>query len=97
MRGSYAKTEIMKKLLATFEGSFLYDNGKELRIPFIEDGETIQIKVALTCAKVNVEPENIKTLALESTSTVPNIPEGTFDMTNDEKKDVIDIIEKLNL
>ena len=94
-KGSYAKAEIMKKLLATFEGSFLYDDGKELRIPFIEDGETIQIKVALTCAKVNVEPETTKTLVPES--TVPNIPKGTFDMTNDEKKDVIDIIEKLNL
>ena len=34
--------------------SFTYD--KEIRIPFQEDGEEIQLKCVLTCAKVSVEP-----------------------------------------
>jgi hypothetical protein len=51
-KGSLAKESITKKILETFDGSFPYD--KEIRIPFIENGEEVQIKVTLTCAKANV-------------------------------------------
>lgn len=53
-RGAEAKAIVTKKILSTFEGSFLYNDGKEIRIPMGENGETVQIKVALTCAKENV-------------------------------------------
>lgn len=49
-KGSIAKSDIFKKILDTFDGSFM--NGeKELRIPWIENGEKLEIKVALTAAK----------------------------------------------
>lgn len=54
-RGAEAKANVSKQILAAFEGSFLYNDGKEIRIPMIENGEQVQIKVALTCAKENVE------------------------------------------
>ena len=57
-RGSLAKATITEKILSTFDGSFLYNDGKEIRIPIIENGEVIQIKVALTAAKTNVNVEN---------------------------------------
>lgn len=53
-KGSQAKQDITNKLLETFEGSFLYNDGKEIRIPAMEDGMEVQIKVTLTCAKTNV-------------------------------------------
>lgn len=49
-KGATEKEIITNKILETFEGSFLYNGGKEIRIP-IND---VQIKVALTCAKENV-------------------------------------------
>ena len=49
-KGQIAKQEITKKILETFEGSFLYDGGKEIRIPIIEEGNLVQVKVTLTCA-----------------------------------------------
>lgn len=55
-RGSIVKKEITDKILEVFPKSFLYNNGKEIRICGIEDGEEIQVKVTLTAAKVNVEP-----------------------------------------
>lgn len=55
-RGQIAKTEIIDILLKTFDGAFLYNDGKEVRIPKTEDGEQIQIKITLTCAKDNVIP-----------------------------------------
>lgn len=55
-RGSQFKKEILNKMLEVFPNSFLYNDEKELRICGQEDGEEIQLKCVLTCAKVNVEP-----------------------------------------
>ena len=52
-RGSESKNIITAKLLETFAGSFIYD--KNVIIPMVENGESLQIKIALTCAKTNVE------------------------------------------
>ena len=49
-RGAQAKTEILAKLMATFEGSFMQDD-KILRIPWKEGGDVVEIKVTLTAAK----------------------------------------------
>lgn len=51
-RGAVAKEQITNQILSQFEGAFKYD--KEIRIPVVENGETIQIKVTLTAAKTNV-------------------------------------------
>lgn len=53
-RGACAKEAIIKEVLKHFPGAFL--NGKELRIPYMENGEEVQIKIGLTCAKENVIP-----------------------------------------
>ena len=53
-RGAESKAIITKNILEKFEGSFLYNDGKEIRIPIQENGEEIQIKVTLTAAKENV-------------------------------------------
>ena len=52
-RGTQSKEVITQKILDTFTNSFTY-NGKEIRIPMEENGERIEIKVTLTCAKENV-------------------------------------------
>lgn len=49
-KGSIAKEAIFKKMLEVFPNSFMAD-AKTLRIPWEENGETIEIKVALTAAK----------------------------------------------
>lgn len=54
-KGSILKQEIAEKILATFPGSFLYNDGKEIRINGVEEGQQLQIKVTLTCAKVAVD------------------------------------------
>lgn len=51
-KGTAAKAEITSKILAAFPGSFQYD--KEIRVPVLENGEEVQIKVVLTAAKVSV-------------------------------------------
>ena len=52
-KGAIAKEEVTKKILAAFPEAFKYE--KEIRVPVMENGELVQIKIALTCAKANVE------------------------------------------
>lgn len=102
-RGSEAKEFITKKLLETFDGSFLYNNGKEIRIPVTENGENLQIKIALTCAKTNVErgedtalPGTTKVGAIESNQNT--LQSATVaEPTEEEKRNVSELITKLGL
>ena len=98
IKGAEAKLEITNKILELFPGSFKYD--KEIRIPVIENGEEVQIKVSLTAAKVNVERDggvldftkNTETIA-QTTSAAPQ----SFEPTEEEKNIVNDLISKLGL
>lgn len=49
-RGSIVKAEILEKMKEIFPSMFTPD-GKEWRIPMKENGENIEIKIALTAAK----------------------------------------------
>lgn len=51
-RGAQAKEAVAGAILVTFKDAFY--NGKELRVPVMENGEEIQVKITLTAAKVNV-------------------------------------------
>ena len=90
-RGSQAKVEITKKILECFENSFTYD--KEIRIPVMENGELVQIKCVLTCAKVNVENGGDAVMP----GTVPISSSDAMELTEQEKKDTADLLASLNL
>lgn len=75
-KGTESKELVLSKLKELFPSSFMYD--KEYRIPFIENGEEIQIKVALTCAKVNVDHESVAV----STSSIPASPTAKVEEFN---------------
>lgn len=98
IKGAEAKLEITNKILELFPGSFKYD--KEIRIPVIENGEEVQIKISLTAAKVNVERDDGVldfTKKTETTSqTTPATPQS-LEPTEEEKNIVNDLISKLGL
>ena len=91
-KGSVAKADITKKILETFEGSFLYNGDKEIRIPFNENGEYLEIKVALTCAKEAVGGGNVA-------SETPQVQESATltPPTQEELDNVANLIAQLNL
>lgn len=105
-RGAASKEAVMSQILSTFDGAFRYD--KEIRIPMVEDGEVIQIKVTLTAAKTNVDPGGDTaipgaaktTTKAKATAPASNIdsPSGFMNApTEEEKKNVADLISKLGL
>lgn len=100
LKGTLLKKEITDKILATFEGSFLYNDGKEIRIPGLEDGQELQVKVALTCAKTNVSPNGENALPGEDVITevsVSNTSQVSAEVTQEEKDNIKKMMEVLGL
>ena len=98
IKGAEAKLEITNKILELFPGSFKYD--KEIRIPVIENGEEVQIKISLTAAKVNVERDGEVldfTKKTETTAQTTSAAPQSFEPTEEEKNIVNDLISKLGL
>ena len=96
-KGSILKQEITNKILETFPGSFLYNNGKEIRICGNENGELLQVKVTLTCAKENVEVgnDNDNNVTIAANNVVDS--NTTVEPTQEEKDNVRRLMEALNL
>lgn len=96
-KGSIAKAEIFKKMLSTFEGSFMPDD-KTLRIPYVENGETIEIKVALTAAKDILG--SAAPAVLDFSNPAPKekkIDVAASAPTKEEKENVAKLVKALNL
>ena len=98
-KGSASKEIITQKILETFDGAFKYD--KEIRIPIVEDGTEIQIKVTLTCAKTNVESgmDNAIPGTMASTIATPKAIDnhGIAEVTEEEKQNVLKAMKALGL
>ena len=103
-KGSESKSIFYAKILETFEGSFMYNNGKEIRIPFKEDGKDIQLKIVATCAKDIVEPGADNALPTPITKGGSakagefSFPEPQkIEVTDNEKTAVQDLMSSLGL
>ena len=100
-RGAASKEAIIAKILETFEGAFKYD--KEIRIPMNEDGELVQIKVTLTCAKTNVESGGDTAIPgeIKVAETVGSTPATSGPIMNEptpeEKANISSLLESLGL
>ena len=99
-RGQISKTKATEIILKAFPGSFTYD--KEIRIPFVEDGETIQLKCVLTCAKVNVEQNGDVAIPGEASADInfedgKSIEQKVIEPTQEEKENVRKLMETFGL
>ena len=93
-RGAEAKQTITDKILQTFEGAFIY--GKEIRIPLQENGERVEIKVTLTCAKENVGGDSAFTVT-EGQPTQPAQASVPAAPTEEEKANIANLMQRLGL
>lgn len=100
-KGAQSKELVTKKILETFDGSFQYD--KEIRIPLIEDGNEIQLKCVLTCAKVNVEPNGENAIPGENVfneinfSQIQDATPTNIEPTQEEKDNIEYLMKVLGL
>ena len=100
-KGAILKQEVSKKILDAFPGSFLYNDGKEIRINGTEDGQALQIKVTLTCAKTAVG--NDENIVFDNDAAVADLklvgPEEKIpqEPTDEEKERLKILLDKLGL
>ena len=90
MRGAIAKEEITKKIFEVFPNAFIA--GKDIRIPINENGETVEIKIALTCAKDVIGGGDQVQSNVTAPASAPLEPP-----TEAEVKEVKNLIEELGL
>ena len=101
-KGATAKQEVFQKILEVFPGSFMYNNGKELRINCEEESGPVQIKVALTAAKEMVSPEGevMKAAAVaqeEAPINPVSVQTTLVEPTLEEKQNIEDLLISLGL
>ena len=102
-RGTESKNTITAKLLETFAGSFIYD--KNIIIPMVENGENLQIKIALTCIKTNVSTEDSTPAEFKAAPAANNelnfedteISPATINATPEERANIARLVEKFNI
>ena len=102
-KGTQAKEEIMSKLKEVFPDSFMSD--KIFVIPWQENGETVHIKCAFTCAKALLTsnaaaaPTETSTLSngMKGFPSVPQEPTAITEPTEEEKANMSLLLEKLGL
>lgn len=92
-RGSLAKTLIGTGILQVFPGSFIDSDQKTIRIPTSVEGEPLEIKITMTCAKDVIGNGGQASSIATTKQAVPQDRE----MTDEEIKEVKAIIQRLGL
>ena len=95
-KGAESKASIFSKLLDIYPDAFWEDPDKILRIPIEENGETIEIKVSLTAAKVNLRGVETKS-AFEPLTPAESETSTLTEPTEEEKENVRTLLKALNL
>lgn len=110
-KGQAAKQEAFAKMLEMFPDSFLYNDNKELRINTTEDGNDIQLKVVITCAKTPVsegeenaipgasfpEPKATTKTNIVGLSADGAVTEQVVEATEDEKQKISNLMAELGI
>lgn len=98
-RGSVSKETIFNKLKEVFSDAFWEDEGKILRIPLVENGDRVEVKVTLTAAKNNLGGDNAPS-AFGEDAAVPsaNVSEvkPIVEPSDEEKANVQRLLNSLN-
>jgi len=98
-KGADSKKIVWNKMLEVFPGAFMADE-KTLRIPMTENGEPLEIKVALTAAKdILGGADNVSTAVEPSTfgeTAATPAPEIVVEPTAEEKANVQKLLDEFN-
>lgn len=90
IRGTQAKAEILAKLQEIYPDAFIVD--KVLRIPMVEDGQTVEIKITLTAAKnILGGAKKIEAKTIDTSSPMSTEP------TEEEKIKVAEALKSLGM
>ena len=102
-KGSIAKEKVEQKIIEAFGDDFVGISDKKLYVWAEENGERIQVALTLTCPKVMIEggskPEvtSIADSQELNFETMGTITETKSIISEDEKKNIEELMARLNL
>lgn len=103
VKGAVAKQVVTNKIADTFGADYIGEVDKKLYVWADENGEKVQIAIALTCPKVQVETGAAPTTVVESGGgfdwdaaiVKPTAP--LQEISVDEQKNIADLMAQLGL
>ena len=106
-KGSLAKEAVTKRIAQAFGEDYIGEVDKKLYVWAIENGEKIQIAIAMTCPKVPVQTDgtvfvdnggayDFENMAVTTTASANNNKEPLV-ISMEEKKNISNLITKLGL
>lgn len=94
-KGNIAKENIAKRIAQAFGSDYLGEFDKKIYVLGEENGEKIQIAISMTCPKVAVVIEKEKPVEMNF-EEMPVI-EQTVEISDEEKKNIADLMKRLGL
>lgn len=94
-KGNIAKENIAKRIAQAFGSDYLGEFDKKIYVLGEENGEKIQIAISMTCPKVAVAIEKEKPAEMNF-EEMPVI-EQTVEISDEEKKNIADLMKRLGL
>lgn len=101
-KGSIAKNEVIKMIQTTFGDNFLGEFDKKIYVQVPENGEMVQIAIALTCPKNPIVVSSgpiIKgdKMDFDSEATISISSTQNVEITNEERENIAAMMARLGL
>ena len=102
-KGTIAKAEVTKKIAAAFGANYLGEFDKKIYVTAMENGETVQVAISLTCPNVPVVVDNtvqIGDFNFEEPTTVTTTVATSFtpaEFSDEERDNVAALMARLGL
>lgn len=94
-RGTIAKQEVTEKLREAFGDNFIGEYEKKIYVWANDGGDRVQIAITLTCPKIQIETN---ATSVDSDSAFPTTASAqSIEFTDQEKKNLEDLMARLNL
>lgn len=110
-KGQIAKDYVAKKLAAAFGEDFLGEYDKKYYVYGVENGEKVQVAIAMTCPKVPVEFTSVATSGyvqvgdfdfsddapIATVTVTANAPAQNIEISEKEREDLAALMARLGL
>jgi hypothetical protein len=100
-KGAIAKSYVTDKLREVFGADFLGEYDKKIYVQAPENGEMVQIAIAMTCPKTQIEVSNspvVKNGMMDFTAEAPIVaPQEKKEISDEERATIADMMKRLGL
>lgn len=101
-KGTIAKQEVIKKIQSAFGTDFLGEFDKKIYVQVQENGEMVQIAMALTCPKTPVAVSNAPIIKgdrmdFSDESTIIPVNSSNTEISEEERQTIADMMARFGL